>query len=1489
VSTGSRAIVKAVSPRSGGEADKFGNRYEGRWTVGKLLEVLAGRAQSIVLEERGEGGVGVEFTVVRKNGQEESHQLKRQRGSSNSWSLRNLAKEGVLDSAARQVGMGRRFFFVSLLPCRALNELADQARRSDDLQVFIGGLTKTQIPDFNYLASQWGSPREAFNILQHVDVRWPDERHITDTNAALSELLIGGAPGPASAVVVGDLAWDNTGKTLDAAAIEALLSEYDLSRAQFVAAETTSTVARTFTVWSETVASRLLEPEITRSEASELAGRLHAGSKTVLVAGAAGDGKTGVLHQAVNEIAASWPVLAISLDQIEAFSSTHELGVDRLGLAASPVSALAAVAGEGESLLIVDQLDAVSLVSGRMPTTFDQIAALLREADAFEGMRVVLACRQFDIDNDYRLRALADQDDVEQMTIGPLAAHQVAAAVAEMGLEPTALNERQQVLLRSPLHLVLLSAIADEANALSFQTAKGLMDAFYDRKRRDCRARRSPPPRFGETIGVLIDDMSARQRLFSLAAILDADDLLDDADVLASEQVLIRQDGRVSFFHEAFFDYAFARRWITHEESLVAFLLAGEQELFRRAQVRQVLVHLHAEQPDRFETEVESLLAEQGIRFHVKEVVLALLRALSRPSHREWQVLERQIAAGSEISNRLWFIVRTTPWFDRLDEEGLVATWLGGEDDQLRNRALDIMVSVTKERAARVAELLATVKNEPFYPRAVKGLSFYTDLHDSREMFELVLDAVRHGHFNNNAHDLFMSAHALGAHQPQWACELLSAWLVERPDALALNDDGKVEALDSRDYGAAEIVSAAAANAPADFAATVVPYLLQAMAATSDKSERNPKRDRHFGYRTYNAHDHDFDDALLYGVRDALRAMAVAGEEQLAALLDLLAADTHDGAQWLLYETFSAAGAAHAEQAFELLTQGEHRLYSGYTCSTWWTTRELVVAIAPSLSDEQIEALEAIFMQLRPDWESRPGGYSSFTLLSALPKDRLSEAGRRRLGELERQFDQQQPAPPMGVRIERIGPPIPEQAAQRMNDEQWLRAIAKHAGERTDWNSFTGGAEEMAHVLEQETTTDPARFVALGMQLNTTSHPAYLDAILHGLRQTTEIDPSLVFDFVRHVASLGRPDHDRWLPNALTGRLAEEIPDDVIGLILDRALHSPDPADETWQRDGCGGQRIYGGDPFSHGINSARGAAVLTLGDLLVHDADGHRTALIEPSFEALASDPSVAVRSCVAHLLAAGLRHARPSVMKVFPLLVDAPDELLATRPVEELMIYVGFSDSELIEPVIERMLNSAIDKVREAGGRLAAFAGLEFESGLLSDAVLSEDPNIRKGAATICAHRLPITADATAASDAFEQFIDDPDDEVRDAAAEMAGALRNRPLGPHQTLIHGLLASRAFPDALPQLLITLEQSTERVDELLLATTRRFIDVFGGELSSISSRASADARHVGELILRAYNQAPDSKSRAATLDLIDELLAHAAYDLARLVGEAER
>ena len=87
-----------MSPLPGGEADKFGGRYEGRWTARYLLYVLLGRVDSVTVEEAGPIGKGAEFTV-RRGDTIEVHQVKRQHGNANDWSLQALNSAGVLLAA----------------------------------------------------------------------------------------------------------------------------------------------------------------------------------------------------------------------------------------------------------------------------------------------------------------------------------------------------------------------------------------------------------------------------------------------------------------------------------------------------------------------------------------------------------------------------------------------------------------------------------------------------------------------------------------------------------------------------------------------------------------------------------------------------------------------------------------------------------------------------------------------------------------------------------------------------------------------------------------------------------------------------------------------------------------------------------------------------------------------------------------------------------------------------------------------------------------------------------------------------------------------------------------------------------------------------------------------------------------------------------------------------------------------------------------------
>ncbi len=900
-----------MTPRAGGEADKFGNRYEGAWTVRQLFEVLLGNADAITVEATGETGSGVEFILECPDAPNQVHQVKRQRGSANSWTLRALETEGVLVAAARHGEAGREFHFVSTVPSRRLDRLADRARRSNSLEHFIDGfLDGNEITDdFNYLASTvWSTPQRAWEILRRTRVRWPDERELRATNSALAGMILAGGEPALAWLGLGDLILNDLGLRLSLDALSERLEAYGLRIDPLAEhADLRSRVGDLTAAWLEGVGAELLEPRIARGEADDILAGLTEEMRLVIATGNAGDGKSAVLHQVVERLGAEdWPLLAFRLDRLDPFRTASELG-ERLELPSSPASVLAALAGDGPALLVIDQLDAVSLLSGRMPASFDGVTALLREVAAFPEIRVLLACREFDIQNDNRLRRLTEGDDgAEKVTIGPLSVEQVAAALVELGLDPGGLDAAQLDLLRSPLHLVLLAGALPEEGALSFTSTKDLFDLFWASKARAVRHDRDPAPRFTEVIDVLIDAMSASQRLAVPDSELDSGDLLADADVLASEHVLVRDANRIAFFHEAFFDYAFARRWIRRGESLVQFLAASEQELFRRSQVRQVLNHLRDEDPGRFTAEFVELLRSDDVRFHVKDVVLRLLGALPDPSHEDWLAVSELLSAGLSFEDRLWGALRSPGWFHRLSSEGVIERWLG-EDSGLRNRALDILISAVRQHPDEVAHLIAAQSSAPGYPQMLLAAARFAELHASRELFDLLLQAVREGQIDASSGEVWIDLHGLAKEEPEWAIEFLCAHFAERPGHLELDSEGKVTDLGRRDHTQLELITDSAASRPLLFCEELLPYLLDAMAATSEGGDR-PLADRHFTYRTWRADIHTVDDALLQAMRASLRALGESEPEALAPFIDALEADPHDGAQYLLYEALGAAG-----------------------------------------------------------------------------------------------------------------------------------------------------------------------------------------------------------------------------------------------------------------------------------------------------------------------------------------------------------------------------------------------------------------------------------------------------------------------------------------------------------------------------------------------------------------------------------------------------
>jgi hypothetical protein len=140
--------------RSAGEADKLGNRYEGRWTAYNVLDLLQGRADEI-RPEPFDDGVGIEFVKIGANGLREFHSVKVQTTDA-VWTVAKLAAEkkstkrsilgDLIDKLDRDPKATARF--VSEVGANPLRLLCEDAQESPDLATFRKRLSAERKYDF---------------------------------------------------------------------------------------------------------------------------------------------------------------------------------------------------------------------------------------------------------------------------------------------------------------------------------------------------------------------------------------------------------------------------------------------------------------------------------------------------------------------------------------------------------------------------------------------------------------------------------------------------------------------------------------------------------------------------------------------------------------------------------------------------------------------------------------------------------------------------------------------------------------------------------------------------------------------------------------------------------------------------------------------------------------------------------------------------------------------------------------------------------------------------------------------------------------------------------------------------------------------------------------------------------------------------------------------------------------------------------------------
>jgi len=962
----------------------------------------------------------------------EWHQAKRQRAAG-PWTVSALVSDGVVQPWRANLTRCERCVFVSTTGADELRELADRARWAESWDEFDGEFLHAEDvrKRFDRLRRAWNDPpqQQVHDALRYVQVRAIGEDELAEWITERLRSRATGATPATVAAVLAQFADDSVHHEVSASDVWTHLATHGITPRNL---SQDAAVARLVTDSAESYLARL-QPlyigghDMPRLEAATAFHHLIGGRRVVL-AGAAGAGKSVVSAQTVARARIQgWPVLVLSADRLPDVTTTTRLGAD-LGLPDSPVVVLAGVAAGRDALLILDQLDAVSVVSGRHPERLGLVSDLLREARSHSGLRVLLACRQFDIDNDRALRAIAHDDTATVVPVGELTDAQTRTALIDAGLAPDVPAPLLQ-LLATPLHLALYVDLA-RAGIVTVQAARtltDLYDSYWSAKRTACRTARGGADEWLAVVERLVQRMSDRQELTVPEAVLDGLD--QQVKVMASEGVLSVDQGRVAFFHETFFDYSFARQFVAAGGTLRDLLTSSEQDLFRRAQVRQILTYQRSADRAAYLADFTWLVTSPDVRIHVKALVISLLDTTPNPTGDEWAALG-PIADDpqSPLHGRLWRAVRRNAgWFPVLDAAGVWASMLreGGEP---ADRALWAMTGSAAKRASRVRDLLGAAAHEVWRSRR-KGFLRMAEVHRSRVLVDMLIAAVDDGDFDAPDTELAFFLRHLAKTQPAWAAEVLAAAIrrAVADDAMSPLQPGGGVPRRLRDLTAE--VRAIAIGAPAEYVDLLLPQLLDLMRAHErpDWTRSGLVLDALWSHHIYRARGSISDD-LFNGMGIALAALAEADPAYAATAFAQLRAQPYESAAFLLARGFAGNPAAFADEAVDWLAATPGALLLGYTDAPAWVTRQLVVAITPRCSDEQFERLVDTLMYYAPPYERtydglRARGITELCLLNGIEPSRRPVHVERRLAELRRKFGHDDAAPPQGVTGGAVPPP----------------------------------------------------------------------------------------------------------------------------------------------------------------------------------------------------------------------------------------------------------------------------------------------------------------------------------------------------------------------------------------------------------------------------------------------------------------------------------
>lgn len=484
--------------------------------------------------------------------------------------------------------------------------------------------------------------------------------------------------------------------------------------------------------------------------------KLKSSRRIAALLGDPGTGKTVILADLVDKLEeAGIPVIGLKSDLLFDSTTTDIDKAVNIG-GKTLLEALAEKAAEGITVLVIDQMDALSLSLTTQRKPLAEVRRVIYDASLNPNIRVVFSCRKYDWENDLQLTAY---DGAYIENVERLETETVTQVLVEEGVDINSLSAKTIEIIHTPVYLSYFLRVRNEAQAHGLSTITELLKLYWEKTLLTEALRHGyKTADLVALLSVLSAGMVRNQLLvIPIATVPTAK--LNDLHFLISNGFLTLDatKTKVQFSHQTLFDYTYSRLFCENGRSLVDLLSNSHQGIFLRNTVRRVLEYQRLANEDEYIGNIKAILGVKDcgikVRFHLKQLVLTVLGAQETIIEKEADVLWKDVFPTSELlrtyARTVYAEGSTRVLLEYVQQQG----GLGKCDSVVSDRIIQLLPNYIYTRNFTFAKRIVS-QCEVDYPtfsdhtkdvlaRCIQGFSIGENAINEDEVAQFVLETVR--------------------------------------------------------------------------------------------------------------------------------------------------------------------------------------------------------------------------------------------------------------------------------------------------------------------------------------------------------------------------------------------------------------------------------------------------------------------------------------------------------------------------------------------------------------------------------------------------------------------------------------------------------------------------------------------------------------------------------------------------------------------------